>query len=574
MDAQKAQNSELPKAPPAPIISGDFGNKNNFYSQPPPNLANFNNAPAYMNYVQQYAQNRMQQQQMENNNSGFFRPGLPHFNQPSPSLFNKPIRFNINKQGTKVNPMMRQQQPQYNSNNNINNNSPFNQQQQNINQSVNAFQNNSAKKRKNKKKNKNKGNNANEGFTIGNLFDQPPLPPSSFSRPPPPVQPPPLPFVQCQSPQSILSQIKSDSSLSSASSVNIDKSSLAVDSTCSIPSPSSTTSKDSSATNPAMEWPESLYNYVARCYMKCQTPLDKDLCEITLKGKITMAANRSELFNKDWDNEPMPHLHSDRLQQQQQQPLIPLQSPTNNLFAKNKNIVTGHLAQYQNQSKKQQQQQLLSRKSPARKRKTSSSSRSRSKSPVKRRRSSDDDEKYSSKPANVSKASKKRAKKEKMQSAFYTKFGAGGISGGVDSWDSERLKKRADRFKKSMNAVKAPAHNLSSAIKKRLSMPSAYNPIVDDSMGSDELEDFLNFHIVGTCRDLEKSFLRLTKAPDASEVRPVEVLIYSLTNVKDKWIEKQDYYYACDQLKSIRQDLTVQGIRDSFTSKVYETHAR
>ncbi len=79
---------------------------------------------------------------------------------------------------------------------------------------------------------------------------------------------------------------------------------------------------------------------------------------------------------------------------------------------------------------------------------------------------------------------------------------------------------------------------------------------------------------MGTSAALEKEYLRLTSLPRASTVRPPNILTLALDLVKARWREKADYKHACEQLKSIRQDLTVQHVRSSLTVDAYETHGR
>lgn len=84
-----------------------------------------------------------------------------------------------------------------------------------------------------------------------------------------------------------------------------------------------------------------------------------------------------------------------------------------------------------------------------------------------------------------------------------------------------------------------------------------------------------NQPVRGTCQTLEKSYLRLTSAPDPSKVRPLPVLQKAFTFLMDKYKNgSAKYAYLCDQFKSIRQDLRVQLIENEFSVKVYETHAR
>nr|CAG4717507.1 unnamed protein product [Naegleria fowleri] len=81
---------------------------------------------------------------------------------------------------------------------------------------------------------------------------------------------------------------------------------------------------------------------------------------------------------------------------------------------------------------------------------------------------------------------------------------------------------------------------------------------------------------VGTKEELEKQYLRTSSELKPEDFRPFHILQKSLPFVVSKYERGEVTYddYLCEQMKAIRQDLTVQGIENEFTVLVYETHAR
>lgn len=76
--------------------------------------------------------------------------------------------------------------------------------------------------------------------------------------------------------------------------------------------------------------------------------------------------------------------------------------------------------------------------------------------------------------------------------------------------------------------------------------------------------------IVGKNQSIEKPYLRITGRPNPDTVRPEPVLHKALQFFLEKYSKDRNYEYFISELRSVRQDLTVQHIKNSFTVRVYE----
>nr|XP_023904021.1 SAC3 family protein A isoform X1 [Quercus suber] len=342
-------------------------------------------------------------------------------------------------------------------------------------------------------------------------------------------------------------------------------------------------------------FPKSLRGYVERALARCKGDMQMKACQDFMKEMFTKATADGTLYTRDWDIEPLfPLPNVDAVNKDSLQSSTPGSSlpkykrspsrrsksrweplPEEKFVDKSASVVSDTMKYggwinandkdrkpfFGNNGNKENNMSGMKFSSLDQKNASKNAQR-----PVKKQRYADG--------FNVADNCDASSDSDKEQSL--TAYYSSAITLANTPEEKKRRENRSKRFEKRQGRTEsnqfkpknAGAGNLYSRRASALVLSKTFE---DGAARAVEDIDWDSLTVKGTCQEIEKRYLRLTSAPDPASVRPEEVLEKALDMVHNS---QKNYLYKCDQLKSIRQDLTVQRIRNWLTVKVYETHAR
>ncbi|KAL5800137.1 hypothetical protein ACOSQ4_033021 [Xanthoceras sorbifolium] len=340
-------------------------------------------------------------------------------------------------------------------------------------------------------------------------------------------------------------------------------------------------------------FPKSLRGYVERALARCKDDTEMTACQAGMKDIITKATLDGTLYTRDWDTEPLfPLPNADMVNKDlQTTPIsslpkyrrspsrrtksrwepLPEEKSTKLASASNDTVKFSGWMHSNEKDRKLISGNMSKEDGLSNVKFNLSEQKSGGKNfqrPVKRPRLAAN----SFNAADNGDASSDSDKEQNL-TAYYS----GAIALANTPEEKMRRESRSKRFEKAsgdrtqINHFKPKNAGTGNLYARRASALLMSKNFDDGGSRAVEDIDWDALTVKGTCQEIEKRYLRLTSAPDPSTVRPEEVLDKALLMVRNS---EKNYLYKCDQLKSIRQDLTVQRIRNHLTAKVYETHAR
>lgn len=292
--------------------------------------------------------------------------------------------------------------------------------------------------------------------------------------------------------------------------------------------------------------PAPVKQYILRAYGSCKTQSEKDTMEKMLKLMIAAAQRDGTIHTKNWDSMSVPSLSSQGSSQSMGQDQHRLPQSV-------RNYIHRAYASCKTSAAKDAMETCLKQMINTAQKDGSLNTRNWDAMPVPLVMEAPPLPPAQPLPEKGKEPEKKKTKTKKNRVE-------------LDVLNPSKNEERAARF----------AEMIEKKPKKKTSSFAAI-PVEFDDSGKLDLE---SMRVVGTCEKLEKNYLRLTSAPDPSTVRPVKVLKQTLKMLLTKWEEKTRsdadsvYLYVSEQFRSMRQDLTVQNVKDNFAVVVYEKNAR